>query len=205
MVYNPQKLGILRHFYKEPSKGLYIRELEKIGELSYERVHHYLKELEGDSILVSMPRGKIKEYRINEDSELLEKVFGYFEFEKREEFFRSNKNIEKTVMDLKEKLIHSVGDPIKYILIKPPNKRGEIEVLIVAHKVETPFYNRVVDICKKYGTEKVTFLVYLDTISDFRSKLVSDPDYKESWKDSLILFGEENFWGEMLRRGLYKL
>lgn len=202
------KKEILRPFFRTPMKSKYIREIEKECPLSYERVHYYLRELEDEGILRSSERGKIKDYKINEESDFLEKIFGFFEMERKREFFKRNKNLEKSISNLRNQLLHGAGDPIKSLIIGPLDQKRnsvDVNVLLIAHKADTPFYNKVSGICKRCSTDKVNFLIYIDSISKFRDKWLTELGYKEKWKEGVILFGEENFWGEMLRRKLYLL
>ncbi len=208
MYFSEPKANLLKSFYDDPSKGIYIRELERSSGMSYERVHHYLKELESDGVLVASNRGKIKEYKINHSHSLAEKAFSMIELMRRREFFDKNKGFEADIQNLKDKLVDSIGDPIKSILLNPMfsgKKIKEIELLLITHSIDTLFYNRVAAICKQCGTDSIVFVVYIDPVSDFRNKFLSDAEYKQKWKKSIVLFGEESYWGDMLRKKLYML
>ena len=209
---------ILTTFIKEPSKPQYIRQIANNCELSYERVQFYLKELEKVGGLKSKTKGKIKEYTINRKNELNLKLFALLELDRRQNFYHKNPKLQVWLQILvnelfsnesMKKLVGASLADIKFVILFGSTAREEakiesdLDILIVVKNKDRNF--------EKYAETMVTqkmgaltgkkFSMHLVNIEEFKMKWNKEPVYATIWLDHLILYGEENFWREVLELG----
>ncbi len=209
---------VLQPFFLNPSKPKYIREIEKDCELSYERVQFYLKELEKVGGLKSKTKGKIKEYAINRKNELILKLFALLEMDRRQNFYHKNPKLQVWLQILVNQLFSNesmkklVGDSladIKFVILFGSTAREEakiesdLDILIVVKNKDRKFEKYVETIVRqKMGalTGK-KFSMHLVSIEEFKMKWNKEPVYTTIWLDHITLYGEENFWREVLDQG----
>lgn len=193
-------MKVLKPFYLNPLRGYYLREISRKSSFSYERVHTWTNELEKENVLISARRGKIKEYKLNKSNDLVPKIFAIHDTAKRTSFFEKRQLLMKEVLELKSQLVGQVGEPINCILLPEVGERQrDIEIHILANQeLSLPIYNGVERICKKCS-RNFNFLIYVDTLAQFRGKWVEDKEYRKKWFNGIKLYGEENFWHEFFR------
>jgi predicted nucleotidyltransferase/predicted transcriptional regulator len=211
MVSLDRAKSILAAFIKSPTKPKYIRQIESNCELSYERVQHYLKELEESKVLTSQTKGKIKEYTINRKSETALKLFAILEMERRQVFYSKIPHFQvwltSLVTDL-DKTLEKNNAEIKFILLFGSTARGDakassdVDILIVARNVGRGLESEVNQL--KTNLETLSgriFSFHLVGYKEFKSKWKREPVYATIWLDYVVLSGEENFWKVVLERG----
>ena len=210
---------VLKTFFLHPTKPKYIREVEKDCELSYERVQHYLKELEREGALKAEIKGKIKEYTVNRRNELILKVFSLLEMDRRQKFYQKDSRLQVWLQNLVQELLSNesikkqinaniVAD-IKFILLFGSAARGDaklesdIDTLIAVKNKDANFERYINEIVKKRmddltGKKFSMHIVYLE---DLEAKWRKEPVYATIWLDHIVLYGEENFWRQVLELG----
>lgn len=210
--------SVLKPFFLRPAnKAMYIREVAKECELSYERVQHYLGELEKAGALKSEKRGKIKEYALNRKHELVLKIFSLLEMERRQEFYQKAPEMRVWLQMAANELLagdevakkpHRVAD-VKFILLFGSAARGEakagsdMDVLIVVGNGDRNF-EKYVDETVKAKMEAFTgknFSMHVIKMEDFRAKWKKEPVYASLWLDHIVLYGDETFCREVLELG----
>lgn len=212
--------SVLKPFFLRPAKAMYIREVAKECELSYERVQHYLGELEKVGALKSEKRGKIKEYALNRKHELVLKIFSLLEMERRQEFYQKTPKMRVWLQMAADGLLagetakkpHRKGSPVadvKFILLFGSAARGEakagsdVDLLIVVGNRDRNF--------EKYADETVKakmealagkkFSMHVIGAEDFRMNWKKEPVYATLWLDRIVLYGDETFCREVLELG----
>lgn len=195
-------MKVLLPFYQNPLRGYYLREISRKSSFSYERVHKWANELENGGVLVSERRGKIKEYRLNKSNDVVAKIFALHDFDKRNSFFEKNKPMKESVCGLKDMLVERVSEPIESILLsakKTGGRGAEINIQILANQaLGIQAYSEIEKICKECSKE-FNFLIYVDTVQQFRTKWFEDKDYRKMWFEGILLHGEETFWHEFFK------
>ncbi|MEW6528900.1 MAG: nucleotidyltransferase domain-containing protein [Candidatus Micrarchaeota archaeon] len=217
----PNSLGgkvILKPFFLNPTKPRYIREIAKDCELSYERVQFYLKELEKTGTVRSKVKGKIKEYDINRKNEFILKIFSLLEMERRQKFYYKNPKLQvwlQTVVnelmsnESIKKLVGTTIADIKFILLFGSAARGEskiesdIDVLTVVKNRDENFKKYAENLVKRKmdGLTGKKFSMHLVDLDEFKAKWKKESVYATIWLDHIVLYGEENFWKEILELG----
>lgn len=214
--------SVLKPFFLRPAnKAMYIREVAKECELSYERVQHYLGELEKAGALKSEKRGKIKEYALNRKHELVLKIFSLLEMERRQEFYQKAPKMRVWLQMAANELLagdevakkpHRKGGPVadvKFILLFGSAARGEakagsdMDMLIVVRNRDRNF-EKYVDETVKAKMEALTgknFSMHVIKVEDFRAKWKKEPVYASLWLDRIVLYGDETFCREVLELG----
>jgi predicted nucleotidyltransferase/predicted transcriptional regulator len=210
--------NILKAFFHKPTKSMYIREVEKECELSYERVQHYLNELEKAGALKSAKRGKIKEYTINRRHGLVLKIFSLLEMERRQKFYKKNSKLQVWLQNVVDALLSdesikkSVGKTIsdvKFILLFGSAARGEsrvesdIDLLIAVNNKDSKFEEYVNTAVKK-RMDALTgkkFSMHIVDMDELRTRWAKESVYSTIWLDHIVLYGDENFWMEVLEMG----
>ena len=209
---------ILKPFFLKPTKPKYIREVAKDCVLSYERVQHYLKELEKVKAVFSKTKGKIKEYEVNRKHELILKVFSLLEMERRQKFYQKNSRLRVWLQNAVKEIVSedsarktvgkSIAD-IKFILLFGSAARGDakigsdIDLLIAVKNKDSNFEKYINEIVKKKinALTGKKFSMHIIDIEELRIKWRKEPVYATLWLDHIILYGDENFWKEVLELG----
>lgn len=202
---------ILAAFIKSPTKSQYIRQIESNCALSYERVQHYLKELEKSKILTSKTKGKIKEYTLNRKSETALKLFSILEMEKRQAFYSKNPQFQSwlnTMLSELNKDMTATTSDIKFILLFGSTVRGDskdssdVDLLIVTRTPDSTLETVIKSVKTKLeAISGKTFSFHIVNYKEFTAKWKKEPVYATIWLDHVILSGEENFWKEVLELG----
>lgn len=209
--------SVLKPFFIRPAnKAMYIREVAKECELSYERVQHYLGELEKAGALKSEKRGKIKEYALNRKHELVLKIFSLLEMERRQEFYQKAPKMRVWLQMATDGLLagetakkpHRVAD-VKFILLFGSAARGEakagsdVDVLIVTGNGDRNF-EKYADETVKAKMEALSgkkFSMHVIGVEDVRMNWKKEPVYAGLWLDRIVLYGDEAFCREVLELG----
>ena len=202
---------ILLVFLKEPSKPQYIRQIANNCELSYERVQHYLKELEKQKVLTAKIKGKIKEYTLNRKHELVLKIFSILEMENRQIFYSKNLQFQawlvNLVNELSKNLEKNTAD-IRFILLFGSTVRGDakggsdVDILLVARNIDPTLQATINQLKTRLETLSGKFFSFhLVDYNEFIVKWKKEPIYATIWLDHITLYGEESFWKEVLERG----
>jgi predicted nucleotidyltransferase/predicted transcriptional regulator len=217
MVSIDNSKSVLKPFFLKPSKSKYIREIAKECNLSYERVQHYLKELEKIKALRAEVKGKIKEYSINRNHQLILKIFSLIEMERRQEFYQKNSKLfawtYKTVEELlsEEEMKKQVGrskTDIKFILLFGSAARGEakmesdIDLLIIVRNKDKKFekYTKII----KERADALSgkeFSMHIIELDEMKRLWKKEPVYTSLWYDHIVLYGDESFWRIVLELG----
>ncbi|HIH22648.1 TPA: nucleotidyltransferase domain-containing protein [Candidatus Micrarchaeota archaeon] len=202
---------ILETFLKEPTKSQYIRQIANNCKLSYERVQHYLKELEKIKVLNSKTKGKIKEYTLNRKHELAVKIFTILEMEKKQKFYSKNPQFQSWLVNLVSDITknfdkHSAD--IRFILLFGSTARddskvsSDVDILIVARNIDQNLKAVINQLKTKLETlSGKVFSFHLVDYKEFVAKWNKEPIYATIWLDHVVLSGEENFWKEVLELG----
>ena len=217
MVPTDSAKEILRAFATKPSKPKYIREIANECNISYERVQHYLKELEKIKVVRSAQRGKIKEYTLNKEHGLIQKIFSLIEMEKRQKFYEENSKLfvwlHKMIQQLisEEEMKTQVGkskSDIKFIVLfgsvarKEAKTSSDIDLLIVVKNKDTKFINYTELIRKKMNTlSGKEFSLHIIEMDEMKKRWKTEPVYASLWLDHIVLFGDEAFWRIVLELG----
>lgn len=202
---------ILETFLKEPTKSQYIRQIANNCKLSYERVQFYLKELEKIKLLYSKVKGKIKEYTLNRRHELAPKLFAILEMEKRQTFYSKNPQFQSwlntMLNELNKTVVTSVSD-IKFILLFGSTARGDskddsdVDLLIVTRTLDSTLETVIKSVKTKLeAISGKTFSFHIVNYKEFTAKWKKEPVYATIWLDHIVIYGEENFWKEVLEMG----
>ncbi|MFH0737570.1 MAG: nucleotidyltransferase domain-containing protein [Candidatus Micrarchaeota archaeon] len=197
--------AVLKPFFFAPSKAKYIREIAKDCELSYERVQHYLKELEKIKAVESKTKGKIKEYTLNRKHELVLKIFSLLEMERRQAFYAKNPKIGINLQAI-AKDTGAAG--IRYVILFGSAARGEarkesdIDLLFVLKQKDDAFEKQLNDLAKKMeALSGRRFSMHTVSIDELKSRWKKEPVYTTLWQDHIILYGDEEFWRDVLEMG----
>lgn len=217
MVYIDNAKDILQAFFMAPNKSKYIREIAKDCKLSYERVHHYLKELEKINAIKGKMRGKIKEYQLNFSNELVLKVFSILEMERRQNFYSNNQKMQVWIQkiltellstDLIEKEVGPTKTDIKFILLfgsvarKESRETSDIDLLVVVKNKDSSF-DKYVSLVKEkmYALTGKRFEIHIVELKELELKWKKEPIYSTIWQDRIVLYADEEFWREILKIG----
>lgn len=205
--------AILKPFLFSPTKPKYIREIEKDCELSYERVQYYLNELEKNTVVRSAIRGKIKEYSININNELVLKLFSVLEMERRHEFYRDSKTAVVWLRRMTNELLSEDSNKksktnIKFILLfgsaarMDTNEESDFDILIVVKNKDRYFESHTGSIGKQMeNLSGKKFSIQTIELDMMRKLWKNEPVYHNIWIDRILLYGEEKFWMEVLKIG----
>lgn len=201
---------ILETFLKEPTKPQYIRQIANNCKLSYERVQFYLKELEKIKVLTAKIKGKIKEYTLNRRHELALKLFSILEMEKRQVFYSKNHQLQSWLNRMVDELNKNttITSDIKFILLFGSTARGDsgedsdVDILIVTKTTDSTLEQAIAQLkAKLEAISGKTFSFHTIDYKEFTAKWKKEPIYATIWLDHVVLFGEENFWKEVLELG----
>jgi len=196
---------VLKPFFLAPSKPKYIREIAKNCDLSYERVQHYLKELEKIRAVGAKTRGKIKEYTLNRKHELVLKIFSLLEMERRQHFFSNNPKIGVWLQSIMKEA--GTAD-LRYSVLFGSTARGDaktgsdIDILFVLKAKDSEFERQLNEIAKKVeALSGKHFSVHAISLNDLKARWKKEPFYTTLWQDHIVLYGDEEFWRDVLELG----
>lgn len=202
---------ILAAFSQAPGKPQYIRQVASNCYLSYERVQHYLKELEKINVLRASTKGKIKEYTINRRHELTVKIFSFLEMEKRQKFYSKNPQFQVWLGTLANELTKNMEKTpadIRFILLFGSTARGDsgggsdVDILIVARNAGSALEPVLKHLKIRLETlSGRVFSFHPVDYGEFAARWKKEPIYATIWLDHVVLYGEESFWKEVLERG----
>ncbi len=208
---------VLQAFLFAPTQPKYIREVEQNCQLSYERVHHYLNELEKIKALRAKTRGKIKEYWLNTQSEFVIKVLSLIENDRTWKFYHKHPELYGVLgrltskilaIDYPNQLFDKTTADVKFIVLFGSTAREESALesdidLLIAVKNRDKEFDRILSSFRGEfqtltGKKLSLHVVEMD---EFRKKWKTEPFYASLWLDRIVLYGEETFWREVLRLG----
>ncbi len=217
MVSIDKAMAVLKPFFFSPSRSKYIREIAGKCDLSYERVHSALEEMEKAGVLKSAKKGKIKEYTLNKENELVLKVFSLLEMQRRADFYKKYlffdgalRNLVSEIFSanyLKKKLFANMASNVLCIVLFGSTARGDqlandVDVLIVLRTQDKTFENGMQILTNKMNaiTGK-QFSFHVVSISQLEKNWKKEPFYATLWRDRVVLYGDESFWKEALEMG----
>jgi len=202
--------SVLQPFFTAPSKPKYIRQIERECKVSYERVRYYLKELEKIKAVKSETKGKIKEYLINRKHELVLKVFSLLEMERRQRFYSGNSKLGVWLAKLgllQAPPVSTTAD-IKFIILFGSSAREEakeesdVDILLVIKNKDAAFEDHVKAVAHEMeALSGKQFSMHTIELGEFRTKWKKEPFYVTLWRDHIVLYGDEEFWREVLEMG----
>jgi len=195
----------LRPFFFAPSKPRYIRQIAKESELSYERVRHYLAELEKIRAVEGKAKGKIKEYSLNRGHEFILKIFSVLEMERRQRFFSGNPKLGVWLQGI----MKEAGNAgLHYSILFGSAARGEakpgsdIDLLFVLKAKEGGFEKHLSGISKRMeAISGLHFSMHVVSLEELKSRWKKEPFYASMWLDHIVLYGDEEFWRDVLEMG----
>jgi len=203
---------VLKPFFLEPSKPKYIRQIANECELSYERVQHYLRELEEIKAVKSKTKGKIKEYSINRRHELVLKIFSLLEMERRQKFYsecpRTYVALYKMLDEISKLKATKSKTDIKFVVLfgsaarKESRAESDIDILVAVTNKDSAFEKYMFEVTKKlYALTGNKFSIHSVDIDEIRTRWKKEPFYSTFWPDHIVLYGDEYFWKEVLELG----
>jgi predicted nucleotidyltransferase len=173
-------------------------------------VRYYLKELETIKAVKSETKGKIKEYLVNRNHELVLKVFSLLEMERRQRFYSRNPKLGVRLAKLGSFQAPSglTTADIKFIILFGSSARGEakegsdVDILLVIKNNDAAFEEQVKAVAREMeALSGKRFSMHTVELGDFRAKWKKEPFYATLWRDHIVLYGDEVFWREVLEMG----
>jgi len=208
----PSRLNILKVFFEQPDKELYVMEVKKKTGMSYDRAYQYLKDLESEGILTSKLKGKSRFYKANLKDKMTLKLFETFEIKKREEFFQKDADIKTLLNRFTEDVLKQIRDKVLIIILFGSVARGkygkgsDIDILIVTPNLSNiePIKKVIGKIANEYSSVYEKEIVPITvTLKDFSEGLKTKGDFfQELWMDRIVLYGESRFFEEIAEGGV---
>jgi predicted nucleotidyltransferase len=189
-------------------------EIKRKINLSYDRVHKYLKDLEKSKILTSVVKGKTKLYKANLENMLTLKLFETFEIQKRERFYKKNPDIRALLERFTEDVLKQIKDKTLIMILfgsvarEKYNRESDVDILIITPNLSKSQLDSIKKIIEKtaseyssiYERELVPLVIKL---SEFTEGLKAKRDfYQEIWLDRIVLYGESRFFEEIAQGGV---
>lgn len=208
----PARVKVLKVFFEQPDKELYVMEIKKRIGLSYDRVYQYLKDLENEGILTSELKGKLRFYRANLKNKMTLKLFETFEVQKREDVFEKDADMKALLERFVEDVLKQLKDKVLIIILFGSVARGkydkdsDVDILIVTSNLSN--IKSIKGIINKaareyssiYGRDIVPITI---TLKEFSEGLKTKRDFfQELWIDRIALYGESRFFEEIAEIGV---
>ncbi len=197
---------LLNAFLHNPSKELYGRQIERLTETNHERALVYLSKLVESKVLFKERKGTQMFYRLNKQSDVVQKALSVAEMEKRMVFVKKNKD-GFLIYDLVSRVIKEFRPAVYFVILFGSVARGhatessDIDVLFVLlrnGKIESG----IREIIKKMaGITGKEFSFHPVMLSELKGRWLKEPIYKNIWDERVVFFGEENFWNFVLKEG----
>lgn len=208
----PSRLNVLKVFFEHPDKELYIMEVKRRSGMSYDRVYHYLKDLENEKILISELKGKSRFYRTNSENKMTLKLFETFEIQRREVFFKKDADVKALLERFTGDVLKEIKDKILIIILFGSVARGkysresDIDTLIVTPNLSDmePVKRRISKIASEYSSIYEREVVPITiSLKEFSEGLKTKRDFfQELWIDRIVLYGESRFFEEIAEAGV---
>lgn len=197
---------VLNAFLQNPSKELYGREIERLTETNHERAIVYLGKLVDSKVLFREKKGRQVFYRINKQSEVVQKALSVAEMERKMIFIKKNKD-GFLIYDLVLQVIKEYRPAIYFVILFGSVARGhatessDIDILFVLlQNGKTESGIREI-IKKKTALTGKEFSFHSVTLPELKLRWSKEPIYKNIWDERIVFFGEENFWNFVLKEG----
>jgi len=187
-----QVLGLFTRFSKNLEREYYIREIQKILNISPRTVQLALENLENKGIIESKTRGKIKNYKLKINPES-KKYLGLTEQYKAISFFQEN----PVISEITEKIspyIKGVGIIFGSYVKKLNKKNSDLDIFVIGDCKE----EKIEEISKYYGIE-INLKVYPENL--FKKELKKDFLIKEVLKNHIVFLNSEKFIDIVLKNG----
>ncbi|MBI5227164.1 nucleotidyltransferase domain-containing protein [Candidatus Micrarchaeota archaeon] len=197
---------LLNAFLQNPSKELYGREIERLTETNHERAIVYLGKLTESKVLFREKKGKQMFYRLNKQSDVVQKALSVAEMERRMAFIKKNKD-GFILYDLVSQVIKEFRPAIYFVILFGSVARGhategsDIDVLFVLLQNGKTESGIKEIIKKKTIITGKEFSFHPVTLPELKGRWSKEPIYKNIWDERIVFFGEENFWNFVLKEG----
>jgi len=171
-------------------KDYYVREVNRILEISPRTAQLILEDLEKKGIIVSEVRGKIKTYKLNM-SEQTRRYLLLAEHYKTISFFNKQRLIKETIDKIKP-YIKGIGIIFGSYAKGLEKKESDIDILVVG-KCNEPEINRISGV---YGKE-ISIKIYPPRI--FSKNIRKDILLREVMESHIVFLGVEEFVNETFK------
>ena len=194
MIKKVNKLGevhlkILSLYTKGYNKNYYIREIQKMLQISTRTALLTLEDLEKRAILTSTHRGKIKTYQIKPNI-LTKEYFVLAETYKKINFLQQHLTI-KTIIENIEAHIQGIAFIFGSYAKGIEKKDSDLDLFIVG----TCHTEKIKEIAKTYG---LTLSIHLYPTKIFEKNLKEDILIKEVIENHIIIKGTEDFLNKVV-------
>lgn len=199
--------SFLPDFTEEKTSG----EIMKMTQISYEPVYRHLKNLVEQQFIIQKIKGKTNLYTLNLESDEIRKVIEKWSIKKRKKFLNKFAELKPLINELIEN-IEFLGPYLLSLVLFGSVARGkftkksDIDILVVISiekgKEKNDLINEIHRICStldmKYNRDISPLIV---SLGDFYQMLEEKKDFtKNMIKDSIVLYGEEIFYRELIKR-----
>ena len=186
------ELRIVDLMARNTEKKFTINETANALKEYYSFVHRTVNNLNKDDVIIKEKAGKSYLCSLNITNEKTLTLIQLSEIEKKDEFFRENKELKLILEDF----VKSAGSQIDIISIalfgsyakSTATKGSDIDILLIS-KTKAGIDKITKEIYAKYGKEINTIVMTPDDFKKQKNKAV----IKETIKDHYILFGAEKF------------
>jgi predicted nucleotidyltransferase len=193
---------VIRVFYDEPYKELYVKEVAELSNSPFARAHQYLNEYASMRLLHRRETKRRIYFKANLNEPKLLKIFEYLEVLRREDFFSKNRRFERVLNRFLQTLISGAEFDIHLVGLFGSLARGEwiresdIDILVVTANHLSK--NETIPLIEK-AKRTVSGLYHLApvslTVSRYKeSAIKNNAFFQNFWNDRIILYNEFLFW-----------
>lgn len=206
MLIPPRRKKILKIFLDNPFKEAHLREIARISKVSLTNVKNSLSLFVRDGLFIRRDISNMAFFKPNLKNESLLKAFELLELEKKEAFYKQNKQIARLLKEYTELAIGLSNKRIQLLILFGSVARGEwtkksdIDILAVTSEDN----DAALKALSKAQTE-VSPLLQIAPITTTTKKFLegfgeNTAFYSQLWKDRVILYNEFLFW-QLVREG----
>lgn len=191
------ELRIIDLLARNIDKKFTINEIAKATKGYYSFVHTTVNKLAKDGIIIKSKAGRAYLCSLNLDNEKTLTMIQLSEIERREEFFRENKELKLVLEDFVKSVVSQInvssialfGSYVKGIA----TKESDIDILLIS-KTRARIDKITKEIYAKYGKEISVTVMSPNSFKKQKDKAI----IKEIIKNHYVLFGVESFVGLVL-------
>ncbi len=204
------KKDVLTAFLPEFNKEYTIKQVRKKIGLSYQPTYKYLNELGKDGLLLHRKEGNMHIYSLNLENEEVKKHIELVELKRRKMFLEKNE-FRELIERLIDRLSANLSPYLSSILLFGSTARGkyaktsDIDIFILVSSNDERKIKELMkeaeSVCTSTGDEfNKTISPVTVSIYEFRNMMRKRQEFvKNLLKDSLVLYGEGVFYGEIIK------
>jgi len=202
---------ILEAFLPNFTEEIGTREIIKKTKISYEPIYRHLKDLVNDCLVKQTKKGKVDFYALNIDNDIIRKIIEKWSIKRRVSFLSKFPSLKSLIKGLIRDIEEDGHYMLSLVLFGSVARgkftaKSDIDVLVVISienkKEKNKIVNEIHNVCSsldvKYNKSISPLVV---SLNDFCRMLEEKKDFTRNIiKDSIVLYGEEIFYRELIGR-----